>query len=81
MSAPVRHKHMVSPPACISPKITEDLPGRAAASVYFANQFRSSEWLSGKGCPKDLTSKWTHNAFRMAWSEAGNMLGGGKTGY
>jgi hypothetical protein len=34
-STPVRHKHMLFPPACISPLITEDLPGRVAAVVYF----------------------------------------------
>jgi hypothetical protein len=26
-STPVKHKHMPSPPACSSPRITEDLPG------------------------------------------------------
>jgi hypothetical protein len=34
-SAPVRHKHVLFPPACISPLITEDLLGQAAAGVYF----------------------------------------------
>jgi hypothetical protein len=31
----VRHKHMLFPPACIFPLITEDLLGRAATDVYF----------------------------------------------
>jgi hypothetical protein len=31
----VRHKYMLIPPACISLLITEDLPSRAAAGVYF----------------------------------------------
>jgi hypothetical protein len=34
-SAPVRHKHMLSPPAFSSLLINEDLPGQAAAGVYF----------------------------------------------
>ncbi len=37
-STPVRHKHMLSPPACSSPLIIEDLPGqatgRARPNVY-----------------------------------------------
>ncbi len=34
-STPIKHKHMLFPPACSSPLITEDLPACPAAGVYF----------------------------------------------
>jgi hypothetical protein len=34
-SSPVRHKYMLSPAGFSSPLINEDLPGQAAACIYF----------------------------------------------